>query len=91
MLLLKIGDYTMAKMTEEQKNKIKEASQGLKKLTPEQKKVIKNLYERNDTRLSEIEKLVHKSILFQITGDIKYAPKSTRNERAEALNKILFS
>lgn len=81
----------MTKMTEEQKNKIKAASQGLKKLTPEQEKAIKKLYETNDSRFSEVEKIVHKSILFKITGDIKFAPKSTRNERAEQLNEILFS
>lgn len=81
----------MAKMTETQKNKIKEASKGLKKLTPEQEKAIKKLYETNDSRFSEVEKIVHKSILFKITGDIKFAPKSTRNERAEQLNEILFS
>lgn len=81
----------MTKMTEEQKNKIKAASQGLKKLTSEQVKAIKKLYETNDSRFSEVEKIVHKSILFKITGDVKFAPKSTRNERAEQLNEILFS
>lgn len=81
----------MAKMTDEQKNKIKEASQGLKKLTPEQEKAIKVLYETNDPKLADVEKIVHKSILYKITGDIRFAPKSTRNERAEQLNEILFS
>lgn len=81
----------MAKMTEEQKNKIKEASQGLKKLTSEQEKAIKKLYETNDPKLVEIEKMVHKATLYRLTKDIKYAPKSTRNERAEELNKLLFS
>lgn len=81
----------MAKMTETQKTKIKEASQGLKKLTPEQEKAIKKMYELQDERFSDVEKLVHKSILYKLTGDFKYAPKSSRNERAEELNKILFS
>lgn len=81
----------MAKMTDEQKCKIKEASQGLKKLTSEQEKAIKKLYEANDSRFDEVVKIVHKSVLYKITGDVKFAPKSTRNERAEQLNEILFS
>lgn len=81
----------MAKMTEAQRNKIKEASQGLKKLTPEQEKAILKLYETNDPKFNEVEKIVHKSILYKLTKDVKYAPKSTRNERAEQLNEILFS
>lgn len=81
----------MAKMTDEQKNKIKEASQGLKKLSFAQEQAIKRLYEANDPKLTDVEKIVHKSILYKLTGDVKYAPKSTRNERAEQLNEILFS
>lgn len=79
------------KMTDEQKAKIKEASQGLKKLTSEQEKAIKKLYEEKDARFEEVKKIVHKSVLFKLTGDIEFAPKQNRNERAEALNKILFS
>lgn len=81
----------MAKMTETQKNKIKEASQGLKKLTPEQRDAIYKLWNTNDVRFEEVKKIVHKSVLYQITGSTEFAPKSTRNERSEELNKILFS
>lgn len=81
----------MAKMTDEQKTKIKEALQGLKKLTSEQEKAIKKLYKEKDARFEEVKKIVHKSVLFKLTGDIEFAPKQNRNERAEALNKILFS
>ena len=81
----------MSKMSNEQKAKIKEASQGLKKVTEEQAKRIFDLYETGDEKFKEIEKLVHKSVLYKITGDKRYAPKSTRNERAEALNDLLFS
>lgn len=81
----------MAKMTDEQKTKIKEASQGLKKLTPEQEKAIKKLYKEKDERFEEVKKIVHKSVLFKLTGDVEFAPKQNRNERAEALNKILFA
>ena len=79
------------KMTDEQKAKIKEASQGLKKVTPEQEKAIKKLYDENDVRFEEVAKIVHKTVLYKITGDVRFAPKASRNERAEALNKILFS
>lgn len=81
----------MAKMNDEQKAKIKEASQGLKKLTPEQEKAIKVLYETKDKRFDEVKKIVHKSVLYKLTGDIEFAPKTNRNERAEQLNAILFS
>lgn len=81
----------MAKMTDEQKAKIKEASQGLKKLTKEQEKAILKLYETGDEKFKEVEKIVHKSVLYKLTKDIRFAPKATRNEKAEALNAILFS
>lgn len=81
----------MAKMTKEHLTRVKEASSGLKKLTDEQKSAIKNLWEMKDSKMVDVEKLVHKSVLFSITGDIKYAPKQNRNERAEQLNAILFS
>lgn len=77
--------------TAAQKAKVAEASKGLKKLTVEQVKKIKELYDAGDERFAEVEKLVHKSILFKITGDIKYMPKANRNIRAEQLNSILFS
>ena len=81
----------MSKMNEQQKKRIANAAQGLKKLTPEQEQAIKKLYETNDERFKEVEKIVHKSVLYVITGDSKFAPKSNRNERAEQLNAILFS
>lgn len=81
----------MSKMNEQQKKRIANAAQGLKKLTPEQEQAIKKLYETNDERFKEVEKIVHKSVLYAITGDVRFAPKSNRNERAEQLNAILFS
>lgn len=70
--------------------KAKQASSGLKKLTEAQKEAIKALYEAGDKRFTEVEKLVNKTVLYQITGDNKYAPKANRNERADSLNSILF-
>lgn len=81
----------MAKMTEETKQKVREASAGLKKLTADQTKAIKKLYETNDKRFEDVVKIVHKSILYKITGDKRFAPKTKTNERAEELNRILFS
>lgn len=81
----------MAKMTKEHLAKVREASSGLKKLDDKQKEAIFKLWETNDSKMTEVEKLVHKSVLFAITGDRKYAPKQGRNERAEQLNEILFS
>ena len=81
----------MAKMTKEHLEKVRKASSGLKKLDDKQKEAIFKLWKTNDSRMTEIEKLVHKSVLFSITGDRKYAPKQGRNERAEQLNEILFS
>lgn len=78
-------------MNEQTKQKVKEASSGLKKLTKEQEKAILELYKSGDKKFADVEKLVHKSILFKLTGDTKYAPKQNRNEKAEALNAILFS
>ena len=74
----------------EKTNKQREANVGLKKLTEEQKNAIKKLYDENDPRFLQVEKLVNKSELFKITGDTKYAPKQNRNEKAELLNSILF-
>lgn len=70
--------------------KAKQASSGLKKLTEAQKEAIKALYEAKDKRFTEVEKLVNKTVLYQITGDTKYASKQNRNEKAELLNSILF-
>lgn len=70
--------------------KAKQASSGLKKLTEAQKEAIKALYEAGDKRFTEVEKLVNKTVLYQITGDSKYAPKANRNEKADLLNSILF-
>lgn len=78
-------------MNEQTKQKVKEASSGLKKLTKEQEKAILELYKTGDARFADVEKLVHKSILYKLTGDIRFAPKQSRNEKAEALNAILFS
>lgn len=69
----------------------KQASSGLKKLDEKQKEAIFNLWKSNDKRMTEVEKIVNKTVLYQITGDNKYAPKTNRNERAELLNTILFS
>lgn len=69
----------------------KQASSGLKKLDEKQKEAIFNLWKSNDKRMTEVEKIVNKAVLYQITGDNKYAPKVNRNERAELLNTILFS
>ena len=81
----------MAKMTKEHLQSVKEASSGLKKLDEKQKEAIKKLWETNDERFEQVKKLVHKSVLYQITGSSEFAPKANRNERAEALNAILFS
>ena len=81
----------MAKMNEETKAKVREASAGLKKLSAQQEKAIKKLYEAGDKKFEDVVKLVHKSVLFKITGDNRFAPKATRNIRAEQLNSILFS
>lgn len=75
----------------EKTNKQREANAGLKKLTEEQKNAIKKLYDENDPRFLQVEKLVNKTVLFQITNDNKYAPKVNRSVRAEQLNAILFS
>lgn len=77
--------------TNEKTNKQREANVGLKKLTEEQKNAIKKLYDENDPRFLQVEKLVNKTVLFQITNDNKYAPKVNRSVRAEQLNAILFS
>lgn len=69
----------------------KQASSGLKKLDEKQKEAIFNLWKSSDKRMAEVEKIVNKTVLYQITGDMKYAPKTNRNERAELLNTILFS
>lgn len=81
----------MAKMTKEHLQKVKEASSGLKKLTEQQKKAIYDLWVNKDEKFEQVKKLVHKSVLYMITGDIEFAPKTNRNERAEQLNAILFS
>jgi len=83
------GDLKMSK--NEKTNKQREANVGLKKLTEEQKNAIKKLYDENDPRFLQVEKLVNKTVLFQITNDNKYAPKVNRSIRAEQLNAILFS
>lgn len=81
----------MSTKSEQAKQAVKEASSGLKKVTPEQEKAIKALYDTKDKRFEEVKKIVHKSVLYRITGDIEFAPKANRNERAEQLNAILFS
>lgn len=81
----------MTKMSEETKAKVREASSGLKKLTKDQEKAILKLYETGDEKFKEVEKIVHKSVLYNLTKDIRFAPKANRNEKAEALNTILFS
>lgn len=68
-----------------------EASSGLKKVTEKQAEAILKLWKSGDVKMAEVEKIVNKGILFKITGDMKYAPKTNRNERAEMLNAILFS
>lgn len=68
-----------------------DAAKGLKKLNEKQKEAIFNLWKQSDKRMAEVEKIVNKTVLYQITGDNKYAPKLNRNERAEKLNNILFS
>ena len=77
--------------TAETKMKQSEANQGLKKLTEKQEKAIMELWKNNDPKFQEVKKLVHKSILYKLTGDVEFAPKANRNERAEKLNAILFS
>lgn len=81
----------MTKMSEETKAKVREASSGLKKLTKDQEKAILKLYETGDEKFKEVEKIVHKSVLYSLTKDIRFAPKANRNEKAETLNAILFS
>lgn len=81
----------MAKASIETKEKIRQASSGLKKLTKEQETAIKALYDAKDEKFEHVKKLVHKSVLYKITKDKVFAPKTGRNERAEQLNEILFS
>lgn len=81
----------MAKMTDATKAKVREASSGLKKVTEEQAKAIKELWETKSPKFEDVKKLVHKSVLYKITGSMEFAPKANRNERAEMLNSLLFS
>lgn len=78
-------------METKQQKAAKDASKGLKKLTEKQMDAIRDLWERNDAKLKEVEKLVNKSVLYKITGDTKYQPKLNRNIKAEQLNSILFT
>ena len=77
--------------TTETRMKQSEANQGLKKLTEKQEKAIMELWKNNDPKFEEVKKIVHKSVLYKLTGDVEFAPKANRNERAEKLNAILFS
>ena len=81
----------MAKMAPETKEKIAKANSGLKKLTPEQSKSILSLYNSNDSRMSEVEKIVSKKALFELTSDAKYAPSTSKSNKSDELNRILFS
>lgn len=81
----------MTKMTKETKEKIRKSNSGLKKLTPEQSESIMKLYKSSDSRMSEVEKIVSKKVLFELTNDPKYAPSKSKSDKVNELNKILFS
>ena len=78
-------------MNEQTKAKVREQASGIKKVSEKQANAIKKLYETKDPKFSEVEKLVHKSVLYKITGNSKYAPKTGKSEKALKLNEILFS
>lgn len=78
-------------MNEQTKAKVREQASGIKKVSEKQADAIKKLYETKDPKFSEVEKLVHKSVLYKITGNPKYAPKTGKSEKALKLNEILFS
>lgn len=72
--------------------KISNESSKLKKLSEEQKSSILKLYSSNSPKIKEIEELVSKKVLFELTGNPKYSPKKSKSaEKAEKLNAILFS
>lgn len=82
---------TKKQLTTEGKRRVSEASRGLKKVTPEQATAIKKFFDdENNEKISQIEKVVSKKVLFELTGLNKYAPKMGRSEKAMQLNAILF-
>jgi len=86
---------TKTNMSNETKAKIKHALSGIVKLTPEQEKAVKEIFNTNDTlRIAKVEKLVARRVLYALTGLEKYAPRTVQAQRAmrnKSLNEVLFS
>lgn len=82
----------MAKISKETAAKISKENSKIKKLSDEQKKSILSLYSSNSPKMKQIEELVSRKTLFELTGDPKYSSKTSKlAEKADKLNSILFS
>jgi len=65
---------------------------GLYKLSNEQKEKILKAYEMNDTEtITQIEALVSRRALFELTHRPEYRPKNNRAWRNKDLDTLLFS
>lgn len=79
-------------MKQSTRNKIGNATKGLIKLSDEQRDAIYQAWTSGDTeKMSQIEKFVSRRALFELTGDMKYAPKNKNRYNTLSLDKILFS